>query len=358
MNVNEDEKNLKDKETELSDIAILSAHDVDINLLVDFYNIVYPWRANPRIWKWLNRSPFYDNKIPLVILYNDRVIAHAGIIPFKVSLNGKYYTSSWFIDLAVLPEFQRQGLGKLLTKRWMEFSDFYVTFCNEKSIGVFKKYGWVESFDTHLHYYPLMPFNHHKFDGLIPAFLRKILNSASRTFFNIIYHKYASSGDNLCLDDLSSDSLRNFTTSLDVPDNTVTPIRDYDYISWRLLDSPDRDKYRIFSIRDVSIIIKMYDKYHPRYPKHIDLLWVSNPSNYSVIRHMISTLAIWGMANDYSYIRHYTSDRELSDYLRKSLKSMVRHRRFAFYSKDIALLDKLKYAKWHWELMDSDFEEF
>jgi GNAT superfamily N-acetyltransferase len=350
---------LKEKEIKMSDISILSAHDVDTKLLIDFYRTMYPRRVDSlsHIWKWLNRSSFYQNRIPLVILYNARVIAHAGMIPFNVFLDRKRYTASWFIDFAVLPEFQGHGLALLLTEKWMEFSDLYVTFCNEKSMGVFKRYGWIESFDTYLHHYFLMPFNHPKFAGSIPRFLRRTLNMVSSRFLKLIYHKYAYSIDKLHLSDLNSDSFSKFLSFLEIQSSTVIPIRDSDYISWRLLNSPDRDKYFVLSMSggsNISIVTKLGNKGDSKY---IDLLWVSDPSEYSIIRCMISTLALWGMSNGYSYIRYYTSNKELSSYLAKSLKPFVKHPRFAFYSKDAALLQKLTHPSWHWQLIDSDFEE-
>ncbi len=350
------EENLKDKSIKLSDISILSAHDIDDRLLLDFYNIMYPGRRNSFIWKWLNRSSFYDNKIPLVILYGGRVIAHAGMIPFNVYLDGKYYTASWFMDFAVLPRFQRCGLGAILTEKWMEFSDLYVTFCNEKSMGLFKKYGWVESFDTYLHRYLLMPFDRPRFIKSMPLFIRKILNTASLPFLGITYHKYASPINNICFYDLNSNSLARFNASLNMQDKTVVPIRDSDYISWRLLNSPDKDRYRVFSMKDVndaSIIIKMCSKNHFKY---IDLLWVSAPHKYDVILRMISTLALWGINENYFCINAYTSDKELSNYLKESLKPIVTHPRFAFYTREAVLLEKLKHSNWHWELIDNDFE--
>jgi len=352
------EEKLKNNEIKLSDISILSAHEVDADLLLNFYNINYPERTNPYIWKWLNRSSFYDNKIPLVIFYSSRVIAHAGMIPFDILFDGGKYTGSWFIDFAVLPEFQKHGLGILLTKQWMEASDLCVTFCNEKAMRVFKKCGWAESLDTYLHRYFFMPFNHPKFTGSIPLFLRKILNIICRSFFEMIYRKYAFSIDKIRLDYLNLDSLNKFKTSLNISDNTVVPIRDSSYISWRLLNSPDRNEYRIFSIDgidDVSAIIKICKK---RYPNHIDLLWISNTSKFPLIRDMISTLAMWGKRQDYSYIRYYTSSEELSSYLKIALKPIVTHPMFAFYAKDAALFERLKASKWHWDLIDSDFERF
>lgn len=350
------EENLKDRSIKLSDVSILSAHDVDTSLLLDFYNIQYPERKISLIWKWFYRSSFYNNEIPLVALYDGRVIACAGMIPFNVFLDGKYYTASWFIDFAVLPQFQRCGVGTLLTERWMEFSDLYVTFCNERSTSLFKKYGWIESFDTYLHCYLLMPFDRPRFAGSMPLFLRKILNVASRPFLDIAYYKYASPVDNIRFDDLNSNSLARFKTSLNMPNNTVVPIRDSDYISWRLLNSSDKDRYRVFSIgdaSDASIIIKMCSKKHFNY---IDILWVSDPREYSSIRSMISTLALWSIKKHYFCINAYTSDKDLLNYLREFLKPIVTHPRFAFYTKDITLLEKLKHSNWHWELMDSDFE--
>ena len=351
------EENVKNKKIKISNNSILSAHDIDTNLLLDFYNIMYPERKDslPHIWKWLNRSSFYENKTPLVMVYNDRVIAHMSVIPFYVLLDGKYYTATSGIDFAVLPEFQRRGLGTLLAKRRMELSDLGVGFPNERSIGLYKKLGWIEYFDSYLHYYLLRPFNHPKFIGSIPLFLRRILNIGSRPFLHIIYHKYASSMDNLRLNDLNSDSLDKFSSSLNMQHGTVIPVRDSDYISWRLLNSPDKDKYRVFSSNDIGIIIKICDN---SFYKYIDLLLVSDSSKYSMIRKMISTLALWGMSKDYSYMRYYTSSEELSSYLSESLKSIVRYQKVIFYAKDVTLLEKLKQSTWHLELIDSDFEEF
>lgn len=345
------------REDKLSDITILSAYDVDTNLLLDFYNTVYPGREINNSWQWLYRSSFFGNKIPLVIIQNGRVIAHAGMIPFNILYEGIYYTASWFIDFDVLPEFQRKGLGILLTEKWMDFSDICFAFGNEKSMGIFKKYGWIESSDTFYHYY-LLSFNLSKFVGFIPNFPRKILGKASRFFYNKIYHKYASSVNNLRFDNLDPDSIEKFMASFKKPESGVVPIRDSDYISWRLFNSPDRDKYYVFSINgvnDLSIIIKLCNNQRSKY---IDLLWISDPSKYSEIRCLISTLARWGINEYYSYIRYYTSNKELSSYFSRFLRPIIKHPRFASYTKDIALLTRLKNSNWNWELIDSDFEWF
>ena len=88
--------------------------------------------------------------------------------------------------------------------------------------------------------------------------------------------------------------------------------------------------------------------------KHIDLLLISDSSKYSEIQHMISTLATWCLSKGYYYIRYYTSNKELSNYLSQSLNPRVIHPNFMYYTKDIALLKKLKHGCWHFELIDND----
>jgi len=339
---------------DFSDISILSAHDININLLIDFYRRVWPDRLNHKIWKWLNRTSFYNNEIPLVILHRNEVVAHAGIIPFKVLVDEKYFTASWFIDFAVLPEFQRHGLGIKLTKRWMEFSDLNVTFCNNRSMGVFKKFGWIESFKTYHHIYPLLAFDHPFFVRHTPIIIRKVLNHLSSTFSNIIYHRYDTMVDNLKFDPVNKESLKEFMLTHKVPEkNTVLPVRDTDYLKWRLLNSPDKEKYRIIINDNSSIIVKIDNNYS----KYIDILWVSNSFAYSIVRDIISALAIWGIYNNYSYIRHAISNKIMSNYLKKYLLPIVRHPRFAYYSKETELFNKIKKYNWHYDLIDSDFEK-
>jgi RimJ/RimL family protein N-acetyltransferase len=343
----------------LSDISILSAHDIDVNLLYDFYNKIYPGSRKPEIWKWLNRSSFCDNKIPLIIIYKDRVIGHAGMIPFNVFLDGVKYTASWFIDFALLPEYQKQGLGTVLANKWMEYSDISFTFCNEKSIRVFKQCGWTESFDANIHRYFIRPFDHPRLSSPIPVSLLKIINKVPFFSFSQRYNKYASSIDRVRLNEVTRDSLERLKVPLDIDrTGTIIPVRDTDYMSWRLLNSPDRNEYFIFRIEGIQEATAIIKTYKEHYPYSIDLLWISTISNLPVIRDMIATIGVWSMKQGYSYIRYHVSGRELSDYLKKTLRPIVNKPIFAFFAKDTDLFNQLKVSRWHWDLIDSDFERF
>lgn len=357
------EENLKDKSIKLSDISILSAHDVDVGRLADFYN------SNPlnnssliRCWQWKFYSSSFKNKIPLVMVYNSRVIAHVGLIPFEVFLRGNKYKAAWMTDLSILPEFQSRGAGmgrKLaeLTKKWMEFSDLNLAIGNDNAINFLNHFGWIESFDAYLHRFLLLPFNRPGLTSPVHKFSCNVLKNISSNLLKIIYKKHAALAGKLYMHGLNSDTLNEFLKISYEPGEGVIPSRDIGYANWRLLCSPDKEKYRIVNVQgnDVKVIIKLMDD---KSYKYIDILWISNQCSLSSIKEAISSLALWGIKNNYSMIRYYTSHKKLSDYLRKSLKSIVYHPRFAFYSKDNALLQKATNTIWHWQLIDSDFELF
>jgi len=337
--------------------CIVSAFDVDSKLLFDFYDIVYPDRKDTllRIWKWLYRTDSYKYKTPFVILDNGRVIAHASLIPFTIKLGNKYYTAVWFVDIAVLPEFQRLGLGAKLAEKRMEFSDIYVTLCNKRSFGVHRKMGWIQSHNSYLHFFPILPFNHPGFKRRMPFFLCRVLNQLSSPIYEHLYNKYSTSLDKIEFKKVDKNMLDRFKCLLSYENCSVYTVRDSDYFLWRILNSPDKKLYRIINTKGVSTIIKLCDNY---YSKYIDVLLVSDLSDFFTLRTIISNLAVWGKERDYNFIRFYTSGKDLSSFLKKSLKPFVKYPIFAYYSKDELLLEKLKRSKWNWGLIDSDFEKF
>jgi len=342
-----------------NEISIHSACDIEPALLTDYYNKAYPERINYLVsnWKWLNRSEFLENKIPRVLTYKNQVIAHAGLIPCNISVNGNLHTASWFIDLKVLPDFQKRGLGSILTRERMSFSACYLTFCNEKSIGIKKKIGWIESFDTYKHLNFIRPFSYPVIARRLPVFLRNLLNSIVYPFFFLIYRKYSYLEKHYQLEKLNQKSFNSFINLYNKlkqnRENTVSPIRDNDYIKWRIFNSPNVDKYFIYKTEAFNAVVLI----HNNHGDYIDILWVSDTYNKIEIKKMISTLGIYGLKNGISYIRFYTSDKELSNYIKKSTKSIVRHPRFAYFSKNSSILEKLKTSNWELELIDNDFEQ-
>ena len=337
---------------------IKSAFEVDENHLIKFYSQAFEDRMKylPKNWQWLNRCDFFDNKTPLVIEENDKVIAHAGLIPIHIWLESDRKTAAWFVDFKILEQFQRQGLGSILTREWINFADCCVTFCNEKSIGVFKKIGWQENFNTFQHFNFMRMFDHPAFIRKLPAFVRKIMNIIVYPFFFLIYKIYSYGKKDYKLEKLTDKNFAEFyelykKSNSETPTFT-TPIRDEKYAQWRVLQSPNREKYLVYSVKNFSAILLIHDN-HSTY---IDILWVSDNRNRLEIKKMIATLGVYGLKNRIAYIRFYTSHKEISNYLKKTILSKIKHLRFAFFSKNSEIIEKMKRNNFDFELIDSDFE--
>ena len=342
----------------INEIKILSAFEVDPSLLVEFYQTMYPGRIGflKDNWSWLNRSSYLNNQIPLVLVLDDKIIAHAGMIPVEVKNREQRYSAGWFIDLAVLPEFQRSGYGSILVRRRMEFTELQITFPNDRSYLIFKKSGWEEPADSYMHYTLISPFNHRRFTKWLPSPLRGFLNSFLFLFMSGIYKKYADRDiDNHLtpLDDVSLNLLLSrYRQSLKESVDYIYPDRDDDFVQWRVLNSPNRDHYYIYNDQEFSALLFLNKKTGCS----VDVLWVSDTGKMQEIRKMLCDLAITFRKDGYAYLRFYTTRNELSAYIRKYVRSVVKFRRFVYTSRNKSLIDEIRNSTWNLELIDSDLE--
>ena len=56
--------------------------------------------------------------------------------------NDQIITGVWYVDYAVLPEFQGKGGGSLLVNEGTKNSEVQIAFCNEDALKVYKKFNW------------------------------------------------------------------------------------------------------------------------------------------------------------------------------------------------------------------------
>jgi GNAT superfamily N-acetyltransferase len=331
-------------------VTLKPASEVDPQALAAFYGDVFPDRAIVRSWRWLYRADA-DGRFPLVVADGSRVLAHAGGIPFTARIDGRDYRAAWYVDFVVRPETQRQGLGVRLTDEWMKQSELAVTFCNDKSMGVFRRFGWIESFDTAYHTLWLWPFEHPRLRRLAPGILGRIANAVARPI--IMTFVAWSGGREPRFDPIDAAVLDRVARVEGNDAGTVWPVRDAAYVDWRMASSPDRSEYRAVRDGDVMMIVR------PNGAKYstVDVLWMS-PEAVSVpqvARRMLASLALWAARNQRIAVRYYPSTLVLATEL-LALRPVVSHPRFAFWTRDAALLERLRHAQWRWQLVDSDFE--
>lgn len=341
-----------------SPATIRSVLDVPRSNLLDFYRETDPDRSCPlsENWEWLYRPRFFEGKTCLVMEQDNRVIAHAGMIPFWLSLRGQKVSASWYVDFAVRPEFQRAGFGRSLTLEWMKPADVHVSFCNERSMGLFRKLGWVESFNTRLHHFFLMPLRHpamlKRLDRRIPDAIAAAVDAAARGVFRAWYGLQSRGAASLEFAPASETLLAHFEST---PQSGIAPIRDAEYLRWRFLESPHRQAYRVVLSdgRPLGVVKERMDK--PR-STHVDLLLVKEGIAPRTLVTLIARLGVWAARRDHAYLRYYESDPERSRRLQRALLSYVLHPRFAFFTKRPELMRELEQGGFSWQLADSDFE--
>jgi GNAT superfamily N-acetyltransferase len=338
---------------------IESGHAIEPAAVEQFYATMYANRPVDlaRLWRWMYRPTFLESvRPPLVMQHEGRVVAHAGMIPFALDLgDGEIKSAAWFVDFAVLPEHQGEGIGKLLTEAWMRHPDVCVTFCNDKSIGVFKKYGWVESFDTRLIHLFINPLNHPRIAARVPAPLRGPGNRLLSTAMRLNYKARARGAGALTVQPVTADTIAEVVAVATMPNGVTQPCRDAEYLKWRLLDAPDRGAYRVFSMAEDLRVVARLRTENPD-SRHLDILWVTDWSQLAELKRLIALMAEWGHHNGFDFMRLYSSSPWAASKLSRALLGWVRHPRFAYFSKDPALLQRLEQVRWHFELMDSDFE--
>ncbi len=218
-------------------MEIRPASSVEEPALRAFYAEAFPERAEflSAHWRWLYRVGEFPGIEPLVLVDGGRVRGHAGAIPVKIKRGGEPpRTAIWFVDFHVAHDLQGRGHGKALTEAWMKLCPDRVTFCNDRSIIVFRKFGWAEGGSAKVRSLPS------------PSWARPLLKAALAA---------APEVEVLPL----PDSAAVLTKILD--DESAAPVhvvRDADFAKWRLLDHPLAEQHVRLRLGDVGAIARLF----------------------------------------------------------------------------------------------------
>jgi hypothetical protein len=243
--------------TILNEIEYKSISALKENSIYKFYSTAFPLKNEVlyKNWRWIYRTSF-NNLEPIVATHKDKIIGHAGLISNKLSFNNSFFNGIWFVDFFILPEFRNIGLGKILTRKWMELEDFHLTFCNKKSLQVFKKFNWVENNDYFksckiINPLKWIPFFNTLDDSTLNKFnffklFNKPINSQNVDFVNL------SENINLLINIID-----NYKFGSKNNDNRIKILRDKKWLEWRLCESPFIKNYYLFSINESYSIVSL-----------------------------------------------------------------------------------------------------
>lgn len=341
--------------TETINYKIVAASQASPEALAAFYNRFFSSRRFPLKdnWQWQNRTSYLNQQSPLVMLDGERVIAHAGIIPFQLKKGNQVYSASWYIDFMVDAEYRRKGLGIQITNAFTQLSDIYFAITgNEKSMGAFRKLGWAESKASFIHYIPLRPFHHPKLSSKLPNLAGSILNKLSYplVYLNLFSFKPTSSIE---IFPITEDTIHQLEQT-DFTTDRWTPVKNMAYWKWRLLESPDAKAYRLFKIEDQYLVFKTHML---GLGKVAELLFIPNHLKEAEQLQLIGQLSFWALKNNFSYVRQYVTIPTLSEKIRRRFKSFITYPEFAFKATDTSLFKQLQHeSDWDFQFIDNDFE--
>ena len=114
------------------DYNIISISKVKIDQLSEFYKKVFKsrYKTLTNHWRWWYRSNYLGYE-PIILIADNKVVGQAGLISVKIQIEKEILPAIWFVDFAVLPEYQGLGLGKILTREWMNICPMFLYYQEE-----------------------------------------------------------------------------------------------------------------------------------------------------------------------------------------------------------------------------------
>ena len=230
--------------------------EVDNDLLSEFYKKIYQKRHNSLTnnWRWWYRVG-YNEFEPIVILVDNKIIGHAGLLPIDLNILEKKIPAIWFVDYAILNKFQGKGYGQILTKEWMKICPNQITFCNNLSLKIFKKFGWKNNLSTKRQ---AMPINATKFLPIVKRLNLNFLNSPLRNFIKKKYNRVISIDPYKIEENykIINDSFK--IKKIETNNGFAEIVRDEKWLHWRLIEFPYRKNIYFFEYKNNFAIVHIF----------------------------------------------------------------------------------------------------
>ncbi len=348
---------MKDKRDIIKEIIFDSATNVAEQAMLDFYNEAFPNKNDflTNHWKWINNPDFYDYKYPNIAMHKGKVVGQLNFTPYTAVLNNKKYDAGWGGDLIVLKRYRGSYLALTLIEEYLKKPLINFAFVNINSYNILlKRYNWTVHENNFMHFFSLAPFKKKS----IPSIIRKIGNAAAGVFLKSLYLKYAVSQSKIKIKKVDKESIKGLVDTMENhKPNTIYPLYNINQLTWRLINSPYSDSYRIFSFPSLNIDVAV-NLYLHRDSTQIDLMYIPPRASNKEIQIIIASIAVWSINNNYQSFRYFTTDKVRSALLKNTLKSSIGKQLCIFFSSDDTLYEKMKNVEWQWQIIDSDLEKF
>jgi hypothetical protein len=332
------------------DISFRFFSALDPNKIELFNKEMYAKEVTPRIedLAWQFRVGFRENVEPIYILYKNEIVGQAGLTSVLLNKGGKQEVATWFNNFIVSSSLQGMGFGKLLTEKWMSISNVHLTNCNDKSMAVFKKYGWKETFDTVRFALPLDIYKAatSKNWGGVKLATAYMANPLYKMF-----HRLRSVQSKF----IKPQPISNFTAknlvSFFPQDQLNSIVHDEAWFQWRFLSGYLSKQYFVMQYENATLIFREF-QYVNMKRLHIVLQTESeSASNHTLTRAIVKYASknkvdlIWTMTNISCLKNLYSS------ILKHQLAS-----RFAFHANDKVIFNDIEIKALPVQSADSDYD--
>ena len=321
--------------------------DTNIKLLNDFFKVAYPGRHNNLInnWHWYYRLKYNDFE-PIILEVNSKIIGMAGLIPSKLKYINEISEAIWFTDFYILEEFRNKGYGSILTKEWMNICPTQITYCNNESLKIFKKFSWQSNDQT---YRNIKPINLLKTIPFVKNFNFK-LNKNLQSFF--LKNKSCKTINPKLIENSHISKLCILENKRILNKHLFSIVHDEDWFKWRLLDSPYKSNIYIFE-KNSDIIIGHIFKYNNSKRFNVLYSYINDPDN----REIYDSIINWSLENKIDYI-WYINNQENIFFKEREMSSIFLKKKinFACWSSDKTIFSNLAKGLSNSQGFDSDID--
>jgi GNAT superfamily N-acetyltransferase len=331
------------------DLELVGMEQCSQEEILELYRVVFAERFEPlsRRYRWQYRLGFAAGVEPLLVRYQGRLVGQAGMLPVRMRIDGESRQAIWFVDFALVPEMQRQGIGQLLARRWCEAAPVQITIGPETSLGVFRKLGWSDDLKPQRFALPL------RLDRVARSTGRSGLSLLAFRGLAPVYAIYrmilAWRGPQLEVRPLA-ECIDNLPESLTC-DDPVAIERDREWITWRFKESPSLDQYLSTSLGAVTVLFRCFSH---RQIRRVNILHVSGGSDREV-ESALRGLIRWCNRNQVDLVWAIASSAQLTRIYDRlfPFRSGVR---FAYHTSSEAMTRRLAETTLSLQACDSDLD--
>jgi GNAT superfamily N-acetyltransferase len=298
------------------DYSIKKISEIDENDLYNFYKITFKdrYKILTTYYKWWYRIENTSCE-PILITLKDKIVGQLATLPTKINFKQELFSGSWFVDFAVLPEFQGKGVGSILVNEASKLSDIQLAFCNEAALKVYRKLRWNINNETRRIIRPINPI---KWLPVVKSMKTRFFSN----FYNSSLSKVLQTKDSIKPLDLEINFKQlseNFLKRKIQNSNTLFELsRNKEWFDWRFYEFPFKKNLKFFEYKGNYVIVHEIitgniKRLHLIFHFYLDL---------SLEEELYRLITKWAIENDYDLVWSCSANYSLINNLKDVMPSM------------------------------------